>query len=226
MSKKCVYCGSKEKLTHDHIPPKNLFPRPRPSNLITVPSCRNCNNTISEDDSYFRDMVIMRHDAGDHPEAKKVFNKSVFKSLKRSQSKRYTQRLINSIYDVSLYTEAGIYVGRRGAYNPDYDRLYRVTSRVIKGLYWFNQGVALPDYCLVKCYNDSELDNITHQDTLDRFVNLYGPIMREPANENIGNGVFEYWFRSATDVDHTTAWVLRFYESVVFCCFTRPLEVE
>jgi len=39
----CVYCGKKLPLTKDHIPPKNLYSKPRPSNLITVPCCEKCN---------------------------------------------------------------------------------------------------------------------------------------------------------------------------------------
>ena len=58
----CVYCGREAQLTSDHIPPKNLFPKPRPSNLITVPSCKRCNRSASKDDEYLRLVLVMRED--------------------------------------------------------------------------------------------------------------------------------------------------------------------
>src|SRR5208283_2514674 len=50
----CLYCGRVRPLTRDDVPPKNLFPKPRPSNLITVPSCQKCNQSFMLDDEYFR----------------------------------------------------------------------------------------------------------------------------------------------------------------------------
>jgi hypothetical protein len=47
-------CGGIQDLTRDHVPPANLFPEPRPSNLITVPCCRNCNQSYSLDDEAMR----------------------------------------------------------------------------------------------------------------------------------------------------------------------------
>src|SRR5688500_18167485 len=51
---KCYLCGATENLTRDHIPPKGLFPKPRPSNLYTVPCCYSCNNGAAKEDEYLR----------------------------------------------------------------------------------------------------------------------------------------------------------------------------
>lgn len=40
--------------TVDHVPPKGLFPEPRPANLITVPCCYSCNQTHSDFDEQLR----------------------------------------------------------------------------------------------------------------------------------------------------------------------------
>jgi hypothetical protein len=50
----CYLCGATEDLTRDHVPPANLFPEPRPNNLITVPCCRSCNQSYSLDDEAMR----------------------------------------------------------------------------------------------------------------------------------------------------------------------------
>ncbi len=39
----CTYCGTTGSLTRDHLPARSLFKKPRPSSLITVPSCLPCN---------------------------------------------------------------------------------------------------------------------------------------------------------------------------------------
>ena len=54
---KCVFCGkplNKKTRTWDHTPPKCLFPRGQNLPLITVPSCRSCNQEESKDVEYFR----------------------------------------------------------------------------------------------------------------------------------------------------------------------------
>src|SRR5262245_21112273 len=50
----CGYCGRAEATTRDHIPPKAIFLVPRPSDLITVPSCASCNHGASDSDELFR----------------------------------------------------------------------------------------------------------------------------------------------------------------------------
>lgn len=113
----CVYCGIEEPeirdRTRDHIPPRNLFPEPRPSDLITVPCCRQCNNSASKDDEYFRSMLAMRNDAGEHPEAQKILP-VVFRSLRRPQGSGFTKKLLQNVTPVDVRTPAGIYVGRAG----------------------------------------------------------------------------------------------------------------
>ena len=54
--------------TRDHVPPEKLFTPPRPSNLITVPSCGSCNHGASDDDEVFRnELSIMAGSFGDPP---------------------------------------------------------------------------------------------------------------------------------------------------------------
>jgi hypothetical protein len=62
----CVYCGRRRQLTVDHVPPRNLFARPRPT-LITVPSCAPCNTGASLDDEYFYSRIVMHLGAARHP---------------------------------------------------------------------------------------------------------------------------------------------------------------
>ena len=56
----CAYCGSPSPTTRDHIPPKGVFPSPRPDDLITVPSCAACNQGASGTDEFFRTFLSLR----------------------------------------------------------------------------------------------------------------------------------------------------------------------
>ncbi|MBN8605147.1 MAG: hypothetical protein J0M26_29390 [Planctomycetes bacterium] len=50
----CVYCGETSGLTKEHAPPKTLFARPLPSDLITVKACIRCNGAGQPDIDYFK----------------------------------------------------------------------------------------------------------------------------------------------------------------------------
>ncbi len=54
MPRICTICAQREATTRDHIPPKSIFPRPLPVDLITVPSCDTCNNEASVHDEQFK----------------------------------------------------------------------------------------------------------------------------------------------------------------------------
>src|SRR4051794_36153646 len=55
----CVYCGKQTAVTTEHVVPRALFPKPKPSNLITVDACFDCNNPKSKDDVYVRDALLL-----------------------------------------------------------------------------------------------------------------------------------------------------------------------
>jgi hypothetical protein len=54
----CAFCR-KPASTRDHVPPKGLFGQPLPSNLITVPACRDCNAGAGQDDEVMQEMAVM-----------------------------------------------------------------------------------------------------------------------------------------------------------------------
>jgi len=57
----CTYCGETKWVSADHVPPKNLFPKPYPTDMWTVPACDDCNQGFSKDDDYFLIFVMERH---------------------------------------------------------------------------------------------------------------------------------------------------------------------
>lgn len=63
-TKECALCGTTEQLTHEHVPPKNLFLPPRPTNTITVTLCAPCNSSFHLNDEYFRVYVTTGAEPG------------------------------------------------------------------------------------------------------------------------------------------------------------------
>jgi hypothetical protein len=126
----CAYCGALGLITDDHVPPRNLFPAPRPNNLLVVPSCLRCNQGASLDDEYFRLTLTFRDDTYEHP-AVQQFLPSVLRSLQKPTKLRFSQAFLRSVAEVDVNTKAGIYLGRRSAYNVDLTRLDRVAARLI-----------------------------------------------------------------------------------------------
>src|ERR1017187_4987963 len=132
----CAICGKVvKKLTNDHIPPKSMFGT-KPSNLITVPSCPDCNGGSSADDEYFR-LIASEVDTAAHPDAKKA-NEAIVRSMQRPQAKGFRESLRQSIYPVEVVvggtTEIRPFVGL------DVKRLDRTAAKIVKGLFFHTKG--------------------------------------------------------------------------------------
>ena len=116
----CVYCGSENNLTKDHIPPKSLFAKPLPDDLITVPSCRHCNRGASRDDEYFRMVLVQRRDVGGHPEAMQVLDR-VVRSLQYPEARRFTRSFLSGVRTFFFENEQG-FIEPGGSYTVDHSR--------------------------------------------------------------------------------------------------------
>ncbi len=79
----CTYCGRAREITDDHVPPQNMFPSPRPPDLITVPACRRCNQGFSMEDEYFR-IAVLGPAALQDPRAREIWDGPVVRGLRRS----------------------------------------------------------------------------------------------------------------------------------------------
>jgi hypothetical protein len=120
----CVYCGTNQATSIDHLPPKNLFTRKLWASLPQVPSCTSCHSGESIHDEYFRQMIIMRADTADHPGAKSAWA-VVMKSLEREDKRRFREATLRNLELREIRTPAGIVLGNRPTYNVSQKRLLR-----------------------------------------------------------------------------------------------------
>lgn len=216
----CVYCGVRPAVSDDHVPPRALCAKPRPSDLVVVPSCKPCNEGASKDDEYFKTVLVLKDKAGNHPEALAVRD-SVFRGLAKPRKIRFTRRLLAGVRDVSIRTEAGLHLGRSAAFDVDLTRLDRVVARVTRGLYWHHHNhVRLPHDHEVVTWSEEGLRGIARQAAQRMRRVLIEPVLANPP-DLIGRGVLRYW-HAASDREHVTGWLLEFYGDVRFLAFTVP----
>lgn len=219
----CVYCGAAGSVTADHVPPKNLFPPPRPSDLVTVPACRRCHSkTTSLDDEYFRNTISMRHDVADHP-AVQMIMPSIWRGLERPQAIGLAKSLVSSISMTEIFSRGGIYLGKRPAYAVDLSRLNRVAARVVRGMFFVLAGHRLPTNYGVNAYEVSGFKDVASAVAKD-FGNLCQTLFRTGPARIIGDKVFLCWW-GRTEVDeNATFWILSFYTKVFFIAWTGPMD--
>ncbi len=221
----CVYCGKVAPITDDHIPPRNLFSKPRPSNLIKVPSCKEChseNKTVSQDDEYFRLMLSLREDTAKHPDVEKILP-VVFRSLARPEQAGLTRSLMKSVKKVNLRTKGGLYLGIKQAYDVNLARLDNVARRIAKGLFYHENGRRLPSEYEVVAYSEDGLRDLTEDDRQHLQQKIMAPLMSN-SPKIVGNGVFSYRVSYSDTDPNTSVWFFVFYERVAFLCLTLTKE--
>ena len=215
----CVYCGAVGPVSSDHIPPRNLFAKPRPSNLITVPSCRACNEAASKDDEYFRLVTVIRHDTSDHPDAAGVWS-TAMRSLQKIQKRGFTTAFLNNVREVALQTPAGIYLGQAGVYDVDLERLNRVAARIVRGLFYRHSGGRLPNRYGAVAYCTAGIDS-SQTEIVTQVRDMVSALLSGKLHI-IGKGTFAYWYRFLEEDVHLSAWLLVFYKKISFVGMTAP----
>jgi len=217
----CTYCGRPNPETQDHIPPACLFPPPRPSNLITVPSCLSCNEGASKDDEYFKTWLVMRYDIADHPAASKLLE-SIYRSLARPQKRGMLNKLVRGMRKIPVHSPGGLFLGHAAEYDVDLGRLGKVTNRIVMGLFLKEFGQRLASTHDVRSFAETGLRDI-NSELRTNLTNMVSALHSRPSR-TIGDKVFEYTFQATLEDANTTAWLFRFFEAESFLCLTAPKD--
>lgn len=212
----CIYCGSTENPTGDHIPPKCLFPEPRPNNLIKVSACNSCNHSFHLDDEYFRMLIQTYYKTSEHREVLKTKEKFI-RSVHRKESVGFRQSILNTTSWKNVYSPGGIYLGIAPVQDVDWSRVKSVVGRIVKGLFYEEKGFTLSsDYIL----EISPISTKTRKD-MEIITRILEPLVRQKEHI-IGNKVFSYRFIFHEQNTHQTVWMLTFYENFFFLGLTFP----
>lgn len=192
----CVICGKNHATTKDHLPPQSMFPKPRPSDLITVPACAKCNNENSELDEVFK--VLIGIQAGHGPEGERLFLNQTSRTL--THNLRLTKGIINAIREAEIVTFEGLLVGTAPVIPIDksYDI---VIERIIRGLHWHHTGHILGDEVDIKVNLHRTLTKQVYDMTHDWETGI------------VGGNQFIYKYFVADEAPMASVWVLEFFGS-------------
>jgi hypothetical protein len=212
ISRECAYCGEPA-TTDDHIPPQALLIDVPKSKKPNVPSCKDCNNDASDDDEYFRDVILKYHRVADRPEAQPAIEK-MFRAFSMLEKKRYAQATLKSFAELRAETTAGIDLGIQSAYSVDASRFMRASERYVRGLYFHQHKIRVPEDHAV--HIDFNVESFLEKQ--DYWASMFssGPI------HTIKEHVFWYKCASPTDCTSSSIWLLVFFDSFPILGFIRP----
>jgi len=205
--KKCFLCGSNKDLTREHIPPKNLFRPPLPTDLITVPSCKKCNKSYDLDDEYFRVFVAGQ---GYNDEIGKWIwgHKVINSSLKRSPA--LNAELVKNITPIDSYSSGGIYLGKKEGIFFEVNRVNRIIEKICRGLFTHHH----PEIDISGMNCDINRINIDKEKL---------QILSSLKRESIGGDTFIYWRGFDNQGSCKSFWAFLFYTSTMFIVSTNPI---
>ncbi|NNV53850.1 hypothetical protein [Limnovirga soli] len=189
----CCYCGIREATTKDHVPPKSIFNKPRPDDLITVPCCLMCNNDASKSDEKFK-VYLGMHIARQGGESERLFKEGVLPSAKHNYKLR--KNIFNSMYPVNIATDSGIITGKGMAVPWDNEAHCRTIERLIRGLFFHHYGKIISNNASISTFWFKEPQSIFN-------VKLY--------ENSIANGYFKYQYNKVEESDFDSIWHFNFY---------------
>lgn len=213
----CVYCDKKGIITNDHIPPKNLFGEPRPGNLITVPSCVDCNSSFSKDDEYFRFSITIREDIF---EKTQDIHPKVMRSLEKPKKIGFRKNFLRTIKPFEDISDAGIFRGYKYSYNVDMQSLNNVATRIIKGLFYYHFKKIIPIECVVDAFCLDGIKNMLQNDIINLQDNILVPLSKQKLYRI--EPVFEYKYIVSREDKYLSVWLMSFFKKVYFLGFTIP----
>lgn len=207
----CIYCQTNPATTKDHVPPKGLFKEPRPSNLITVPACFECNASFQKDDEYFLNIALDIFASQTEDGAGVV--KKQLRSMRRRESRAKWKPLLNTLMPVELRSEAGLILGSSVAIRIDTNRLMTTVNRIIRGLYYEVVKLPLPVDAIVGClplheYEKRHPRNSRTPDLVDCIPTLPSQVL--------GDGTFEFRHWIVEEQTFRSFWYLEFYGRLGF----------
>jgi len=212
----CIYCGSNKDMTVDHIPPKSLFPEPRPSNMLTVPCCKTCNKSFSKDDEYFRNVLVSHRSVSSNPNAQAV-NQKLLRSMSRPKSAGMAKAIRNSLHIIDIQSQGGIYLGKTPAIQVSAERINRTIDRIARGLYYIICGYPVPSDYEIKCSFRKNNWGVPKD-----FIEYAKGFWKQP--KIIGNNVFSYSYAPCIDDLNAMLFIYWFYDKLYFYGYVSPIQ--
>lgn len=204
----CCYCGSSEKITRDHVPPKSIFAKPRSGDLISVPACFECNNRFSSSDDIFKTYIGM-HSAYKGGRAETLFKKYVVRTV--AHNRKLKQEIASTIKRIELAAPNRIYTGQH-AYTVLWNSKVHEEQiqRIVKGLFYHHFRKRIPVNLEIKSY----------------WLDQPAELNFEMNSVSICNGEFKYEFAIPNDSDFGSIWSFSFYDAHFAFAIVLDTEID
>jgi hypothetical protein len=194
---RCTYCGAEGvPLERGHVAPKNLYPDSRRTpdlQLITVPECRACNHGWSDDEAYFRGVLLL---AGEPNEpVRELWSTSIRRSLNEKDGLRRASDLVERFVPVTVDGEH-----RKMIYPGEDPRVIRIIKKIVRGLS-HHHGI-----------EDGVDDERIRADVL-RF-SVPDELWSTGTFCKRGSDIFRYWYKryGKDDKELSSLWILTFFD--------------
>ena len=198
----CIYCG-REATTRDHVPPKQLFPKPRPT-LETVPSCFECNNLFGKDEDYFF-ASFMFSEAGVSVAGKKLWKEKLHRMYKKNSGLR--RKIAQNLKPINLFTPHGIFTGRKILIKIDENRIYKIVRKIIKGLYYIEYKEIMPA--------SQNLDCLFLQ-TQKKYDTAMNQVSQLKNGSKKWDGICQYKYNRTEKGNPGSMWLINFFDFAIF----------
>lgn len=208
--KTCIYCGSAESDTADHVIARGFFLPGEAENLPKVPACANCNNEKSRIEHYLTTVMPF---GGQHAAASETLASLTPPRLEKNQ--KLHSVLADSIAMMFTSRDGGPWNSEMTV-RIDGKELERLFGYIARGLAWHHWNVLFTAEHLV----------------LAGFVAGLGPklfeallslgVKRREAG-NYGGGVFVYEGVQAKECSELTVWRMSLYGAQVSGDLRHPL---
>jgi hypothetical protein len=213
----CYICG-KPAETRDHVPPKAIFPDPRPTDLITVPACEQCNHKFSLDDEYFRWFITTTN--SEQPLVKQLVDKRVIRRFRKKPA--LLHHLMSQAIKVDIFSEGGIFLKQAPAFKYERSRIQKVIEKIVRGLYRHEQGYVLTNSYTVKKFilyppPPNKQPPPPNEKLREAFLSL-------PLNTVSDGRVFAYRYWIAPQDVGISCWLLQFFERTLIMAMTDVKE--
>lgn len=202
----CAYCGEPAE-TVDHVPPRVLFSRPYPPDMITVPSCLRCNRGFQQDDEYVGNAILMRGDIAFSPSLRGADDKAI-RALRRAEARPMSSRLLSTVREVEISTASGIFLGSAWVFDIDKTRLASFLRRIIRGLFYIVFSKRVPD-------NHRVGASLTIDRDPELAASFNAALTGRPIVTACGGG-FSYTWVEARDSPGSSVWMFSFHSKAVF----------
>lgn len=212
----CAYCGATDRpITRDHVVPRALWKdRPLPPSVITVPSCSGCQAEWDQDATYFRNLIVLCSDPSDHPAIADLALGAIKRSVNRPEGRRDLADITRNA--VRGYQQFGTSILEPAVrIDIDSQRFDRTPEKIVRGLFFFRNGVPVPSNYEVRIFPGSGFwQEPEFQDIL---------AVMEPW-KGMGDNVFAMRATRDTVDANITFWLMRFYNSSGILGYTWPTE--